>query len=113
MTAEELKALHAQYRQAVEATRKPESDEAYEKASADMLALRHQLDALPHLHRMVLGHQALHGASKETAVDVVEGLTPGQNPPSRKRAGAAARRRGQRRRSASRSLDGRAGGQLA
>jgi len=45
MTIEALRELHAQYRAAVEATRNPESDEALEAASADMLARRHALDA--------------------------------------------------------------------
>ena len=45
MTVQALKELHAQYRAAVEATRNPESEEAAAKASADMIALRHQVDA--------------------------------------------------------------------
>ena len=45
MTAEELKRLHADYRTAVEATRKPESEEAAVKAADAMIDLRHRLDA--------------------------------------------------------------------
>ena len=44
MNAEELKRLNGEYRVAVEASRNPESDEAAEKASADMIDLRHKLD---------------------------------------------------------------------
>ena len=44
MTAEEMKRLHEDYRQSVEASRKPDSEEAAAKASSDMIDLRRQLD---------------------------------------------------------------------
>lgn len=45
MTAEELKTLHAEYRQAIEASRKPDSEEQAEAASAAVIDLRAKLDA--------------------------------------------------------------------
>lgn len=45
MNTEDIKALHAEYRLAVEASRKPESDEAAVTAADALIDLRHKLDA--------------------------------------------------------------------